>query len=134
MKARRRRNGGSVLVEGLLTVAVLTAAVIGNVEIVRRATFALLMQHGAFLSVRDRALGAGSGSSRERVRQFLHDALSPRLAAQVSRRLRMEHVVDGQGLQGRLHYEYGGLLTVPFNSRSHRKRKFEVTEKCRFPW
>lgn len=125
-------NRGSVVVEGVLTLFLITLACVLNTELVRRAHYEVLLHHGAFLLVRGRALGKSNARVRAEVRDLLQKALGAERGKNLSRLLDVEESAVGKGMEVKVHYRYPSFLRFRYGRGT--KHHFEITKPCKFPF
>lgn len=127
MNSRR----GSVLLEGTLCLPPLLFAVLLNVELVLRARQEILLQHGAFLFARARALGGSQHEARRTLGEFYRAVLGQNSFRAALESTTVTEAWKPGGLEIKLHRRYPILLAFPLGKGM--KHHFEITRVCRFP-
>src|SRR5690606_6823500 len=103
---------GSVLLEGLVALPLLTLTILFVFDCFRQAQWRLVLQHGCFLYARYRSLGLSVGASKRRATSFVEAALG-------STKIRIR--------------EFDDSVHMGFHLRKIHKR-FEITAICAFPF
>lgn len=125
---------GSVLVEGALLLVLASFAIILQIELCRRIWVGIVVQVSAFESVRAAVLGFPANKSELESASLLRSTLPfvPENSITSSARKEIKISQNQSKALIRRHVRYNAL--VPIESPSIRKRNFEVTQACSFPF
>ena len=125
------RPKGSLLLEAVFSLPVLVLAVMINFELIRRAQHEVLMQQGAFILARARALGSSSDGARREVRMFFESAYGREGARAFWKGLTIQESWKPSGVTVKFHRRYRSFLIFPLKNGF--KHHFEITRECHFP-
>lgn len=125
---------GSVLVEGALLLVLASFVIILQIELCRRVWVGIVVQVSAFESVRASVLGFSETKTELNIASLVRSTL-PFISETGINGLSRKEIKISQ-IQSkaviRRHVRYSAL--VPIESPSIRKRNFEVTQACSFPF
>jgi hypothetical protein len=120
---------GSILVEGIFGVGLLTLALMLCLEIVRRSQYEIVLHHSAFLVARA-SLFSTPEAPRRRAVDFWKVVFGEEGARTRLRGAEISTEFPRGDAVGRVHLRFESFLKFPY--RGGVKNGFEVTRKCRF--
>lgn len=122
---------GSIILETVIVLPILLFTVLLNLELVQRAKWEVVLQHGAFLFVRTRVLGGSHQMAKAQLSNFLTQALGEGKARKFMLNLRLLEQWDPSKLTVKFQHRYRTLLKFPMGNET--KHHYEVTRECHFP-
>lgn len=125
-----RNKSGSILVESTLSIFLVISLLIFSVEVTRRAQIQWGVQYALFLFNRGHGFNGG-GYRGTLLKSKLKTAFGPDGVRSFSRRMKVNKVRKGRGVETKIYLRFPSLLR--FSYRRGTKHHFEVTRKCLFP-
>ncbi len=129
-----KKQRGSVLVEGALTLSLITIAIIIQLEMVRRTWVSSVLQLSAFQHVRNTMLGFSNSQIEEKSEKTLNQLFPFVVQNSKTNDSQQIHLIKRRpkNLEAWFHVRYPSFLKL--GESGVVKKNYEVTELCRFPF